>query len=81
MKFAIPVIDGLLSSHWGQTSDFLIIEVNDSKQVVGKETMTTETHDCHGTPLALAKKGVNVVLAGGMGMGPRSVFESNGVKV
>jgi predicted Fe-Mo cluster-binding NifX family protein len=56
MKFAIPVIDGLLSSHWGQTSEFLIIEVNDSKQVVGKETMTMATHDCHGTPLALAKK-------------------------
>lgn len=81
MKFAIPVIDGILSSHWGQTSEFLIVEVSDSKQVIGKETMTTETHDCHGTPLALAKKGVNVVLAGGMGMGPRSVFESNGVKV
>jgi predicted Fe-Mo cluster-binding NifX family protein len=81
MKFAIPVLNGVLSSHWGQTSEFMIIEVNDNKQVVGKETMTTETHDCHGTPLALAKKGVNVVLAGGMGMGPRSVFESNGVKV
>ncbi|HAS04841.1 MAG TPA: ATPase [Dehalococcoidia bacterium] len=81
MKFAIPVINGLLSSHWGQTSEFMIIEVNNSKQVVGKETMVVPTHDCHGTPLALAKKGVNVVLAGGMGMGPRSVFEGNGVEV
>ncbi len=81
MKFAIPVINDALSEHWGQTSEFLIIEVDDKKQIVGKETMTAATHDCHGTPLALAKKGVNVVLAGGMGMGPRSVFEANGVEV
>ncbi|MFA5629452.1 MAG: NifB/NifX family molybdenum-iron cluster-binding protein [Dehalococcoidales bacterium] len=81
MKFAIPVVNGLLSSHWGQASDFLIIEVGDNKQIIGKETMTVTEHDCQGTPMAIAQKGVNVVLAGGMGMGPRSVFENNGVEV
>jgi predicted Fe-Mo cluster-binding NifX family protein len=81
MKFAIPVVNGVLSSHFGQTTEFLIIEVNDSKQIVGKETMATASHDCHGTPVLLAQRGVNVVLAGGMGMGPRMAFKDNGIEV
>jgi predicted Fe-Mo cluster-binding NifX family protein len=81
MKFAIPVVNGALSAHWGQTTEFMIIEVDDKKQVVSKETVTAASHDCQGTPVMLANHGVEVVLAGGMGMGPRSAFEGNGVEV
>ncbi|MDD4873818.1 MAG: NifB/NifX family molybdenum-iron cluster-binding protein [Dehalococcoidales bacterium] len=81
MKFAIPVSNGCLSAHFGQTTEFSIMEVDDSKQIVGRETLSALSHDCHGTPVLLAERGVNVVLAGGMGMGPRMAFENNGVEV
>jgi predicted Fe-Mo cluster-binding NifX family protein len=81
MKFAIPVKNGSLSTHFGQTTEFAIIEVGDNKQITGRETLTTFEHNCHGLPVLLAERGVNVVLAGGMGMGPRMACEQNGIKV
>ncbi len=81
MKFAIPFKDGSLSAHFGQTTEFLIIETGEGGKITGKETLTTFPHNCHGLPLLFAEHGVSVVLAGGMGMGPRMACENNGIEV
>jgi predicted Fe-Mo cluster-binding NifX family protein len=81
MKYAIPVYAGRLSAHFGQSEEFMLIDVDSQGKVIAKETMSVEPHNCGGTPILLARKGVQVVLAGGMGMGPRMAFERQNIRV
>ena len=81
MKYATPVSGGKLSAHFGQSTEFMLIDVDNNGQIVSKQTMSTVAHNCGGLPVLLANKGVNVVLAGGMGMGPRLAFERNNIQV
>ncbi|TFG45681.1 MAG: ATPase [Dehalococcoidia bacterium] len=81
MKYAIPVVGGNLSAHFGQSSEFMLIDIDEKGQVISKENMSVTPHNCGGNPKLLADKGVKVVLAGGMGMGPRIAFERQNIQV
>ena len=81
MKFAIPVHNGRLSPHFGQSSQFMIIDTDHSRTITGKEIISTSAHGCGGLPRMLADYGVNVVLADGMGYSPRMAFEKSGINV
>lgn len=81
MKYAIPVSGGHLSSHFGQSTEFMIIDANGEGKITGKRTVSTIAHNCGGLPQLLAELGAKVVLAGGMGLGPRMAFEKNGIEV
>jgi predicted DNA-binding protein (UPF0251 family)/predicted Fe-Mo cluster-binding NifX family protein len=80
MKYAIPTHGGALSPHFGQSTEFMIIDT-DGSRIVGKETISTTAHNCGGLPGILAGRGVKVVLAGGMGYGPRFAFQQSGIEV
>jgi predicted DNA-binding protein (UPF0251 family)/predicted Fe-Mo cluster-binding NifX family protein len=81
MKFAIPVNQGKLSSHFGQANEFMLLEADDHGQITHKETIRVTPHSCGSLPSELAQCGVQVVLAGGMGMGPRMAFQANHIEV
>jgi len=81
MKYAIPVSGTQLSSHFGQSTEFMLIDTNRNGQIISKKTISTVAHNCGGLPGLLADQGVKVVLAGGMGLGPRMAFERNGIEV
>ncbi|MEN8614272.1 NifB/NifX family molybdenum-iron cluster-binding protein [Dehalogenimonas sp. THU2] len=81
MKYAIPVYGGRLSAHFGQSSEFMLIDVDEKGTLSNKETIAVTPHNCGGNPKILADKGVKVVLAGGMGMGPRIAFERQNIQV
>jgi predicted Fe-Mo cluster-binding NifX family protein len=80
MKYAIPIFDGQVSMHFGQSTEFKIIDT-DGKRILRSEVMAVTPHSCGSLPKLLADHGVNVVLAGGMGAAPRMVFERCGVEV
>ncbi len=80
MKYGIPLIDGQLSQHFGQSSAFMLIDAENGR-IVSKETISTEAHNCGSLPALLAGRGVKVVLAGGMGFSPRMAFERSGIEV
>jgi predicted Fe-Mo cluster-binding NifX family protein len=71
---------GELSAHFGQSTEFMIIETDD-KAIVSRETISTAAHNCGSLPSLLAARGVKVVLAGGMGLAPRMALERSGVEV
>jgi len=81
MKYATPVSGGKLSAHFGQSTEFMLIDVGNNGQIVSKQTISTVAHNCGSLPMLLADKGVNVVLAGGMGMAPRLAFERHNIQV
>ncbi len=81
MKYAIPTAQGRLSPHFGQSTDFLLLEVDSRGKVTSRENLTVAAHSCGSLPQELAQRGVGVVLAGGMGMGPRLAFQSFNIAV
>jgi predicted DNA-binding protein (UPF0251 family)/predicted Fe-Mo cluster-binding NifX family protein len=81
MKYAMPVSGSRLMSHFGQANEFMLMDVDQDGRVVRKETIAVTPHSCGTLPGELAKRGVSVVLAGGMGMGPRMAFQQSNIEV
>lgn len=81
MRYAIPVHEGRLSQHFGQSKEFMLIDVDEQGCITGKKLISAVAHDCHTLPRLLAGQGVSVVLAGGMGMSPQMAFQSNNIEV
>lgn len=80
MKYAIPIQDGQVSMHFGQSTAFMIVDT-DGRQILKQEMISTVAHNCGSLPEMLSAMGVKVVLAGGMGLAPRMAFERRGVEV
>jgi predicted Fe-Mo cluster-binding NifX family protein len=81
MNYAVPVSGSRLMSHFGQATEFMLLAVNQEGLVTRKETIKVAPHSCGTLPGELAKRGVGVVLAGGMGMGPRMAFQQSNITV
>ena len=81
MKYAMPVYGGQLMPHFGQAEEFMLLDVGKDGKVAKKETINVAPHSCGTLPGELARRGVSVVLAGGMGMGPRMAFQQNNIEV
>lgn len=81
MKYAVPLSGSRLMSHFGQATEFMLLDVDQGSRVTKKETIIVAPHSCGTLPGELAKRGVGVVLAGGMGMGPRMAFQQSNITV
>jgi ATP-binding protein involved in chromosome partitioning len=81
MKYAIPLSNGKLSPHFGQSKEFMLINTDGAGKILHKEVLSTIDHNCGSLPRLLAGQGVKVILAGGMGLSPRMAFEKTGVEV
>jgi predicted Fe-Mo cluster-binding NifX family protein len=81
MKYAIPVSGNQLMPHFGMATEFMLLDVDQDGRVAMNETINVMPHSCGTLPGELAKRGVGVVLAGGMGMGPRMAFNESNIEV
>ena len=82
MIIAIPVHDGRLCMHFGHCSEFVKLEADESnKSILGKESSQPPAHAPGVLPKFLKEKGVELVIAGGMGGRARQLFEQAGIKV
>jgi len=81
MKIAIPVDEnGVLDAHFGHCKFFAVLTAED-KNIVEEEKLTPPPHEPGLLPKWLAEKGINVVLAGGMGNKAIQIFNYNEVDV
>jgi len=82
MKYAIPVNEGVLSAHFGHCEQFALIDADEkSKTIIRKELVASPGHQPGFLPPWLAKQGVQVVIAGGMGGSAISLFQQSGIDV
>ncbi|MBN1960100.1 MAG: P-loop NTPase [Deltaproteobacteria bacterium] len=82
MKIAIPVTNGLLSTHFGHCEEFFLFEISDDgKTISNKRVLTTPPHEPGAFPKWLHEQGANIIIAGGMGSRAQSLFDQNGIKV
>jgi len=80
MRFGIPMAEGKLALHFGHCESFAIISVEDDK-IAGREDVPAPEHQPGLLPKWLGERGVNVVIAGGMGRRALDLFAGQGIEV
>ncbi|HOX39696.1 MAG TPA: NifB/NifX family molybdenum-iron cluster-binding protein [Candidatus Brocadiia bacterium] len=82
MKIAIPMADGRLAMHFGHCGSFALIDADhENRKILKTETVEAPEHQPGLLPRWLAQKGVNVVIAGGMGARAQMLFSDHGIGV
>ena len=82
MKCAVPVSGGSVATHFGHCEQFAMFDVDEeSKEVIGKELVSSPGHQPGLLPEWLAGQGVSVVIAGGMGSRAQNLFQQNSISV
>jgi predicted Fe-Mo cluster-binding NifX family protein len=80
MKFAIPIVNGILTMHFGHAKEFVIIDA-DKNGIENKTSLVPPPHAPGVLPKWLDELGINVIIAGGMGATAMQLFEECGIKV
>lgn len=82
MRIAIPVTEGKLAMHFGHCEQFALIDVDPVNKIIVDTTMEVPPpHEPGVLPEWLAKKGANVIIAGGMGSRAQGLFADRGIEV
>jgi len=82
MRYALPITDGLVAQHFGHCEHFVLIDVDEeSKAIVAKEIVASPGHQPGLLPVWLAEKGVEVLIAGGMGTRAQQLFLQNNIDI
>ena len=80
MKFAVPLAEGKLTTHFGHCQQFAILDV-ENKEIVKKDFLTPPPHEPGVLPQWLHELGANVIIAGGMGQRAVMLFNQAGIEV
>ncbi|MCT4619293.1 MAG: NifB/NifX family molybdenum-iron cluster-binding protein [Marinisporobacter sp.] len=80
MKVAIAKDGNIVSQHFGHCEGFEVFEVNNGA-VEGRDFLPNPGHRPGFLPKFIAEKGINVIIAGGMGATAQELFKENGVDV
>ena len=82
IKYAVPVVNGKLSMHFGHCEHFAIIEYDtENKKIISRADHTPPPHEPGVLPRWLHEMGANIIIAGGMGNRAQMLFNQNGIKV
>ena len=82
MRIAIPLADGKLTMHFGHCERFALLDVDEADgKIIKREDIEAPPHAPGLLPPWLAERGVNCVIAGGMGQRAQQLFAEQGVKV
>ncbi len=79
-RIAIPVNGNQLSAHFGHCEKFGIFDIEDN-QLIQKTFEASPPHEPGLLPRWLAEKGVNEIIAGGMGQRAIQLFKQQNVGV
>lgn len=80
MKFAVPTNERKLCQHFGHCEAFAIMEAEDGR-VVSETYVDAPEHEPGLLPKWLAEKGVQCIIAGGMGSRAQGLFAEIGINV
>lgn len=82
MKIAIPLAGGKLTMHFGHCESFALVDVDPAeKKIVKREDIAAPAHQPGLLPPWLAERGVNMIIAGGMGQRAQALFAEQGIQV
>lgn len=76
---AVATEAGQVAEHFGRCPEYTVFSVEENR-VVGQEVIPNPGHRPGFLPQYLAQKGIDVVVAGGMGPRAQALFEQQGIK-
>ena len=79
MRVAISTDGDFVSAHFGRCPSFTIVDIDNAK-VIKKEIVDNPGHQPGFIPQFLHEKGVNCIIAGGMGMRATGFFNDFGIQ-
>ena len=79
MKVAISTDQGYVSAHFGRCSSYTLIEIKEG-QILNKEEIPNPGHQPGFLPQYLSEKGVNCIIAGGMGPRAQGLFAQKNIE-
>ena len=77
---AIPTINGKLCAHFGRCEKFVIVEI-DGQKVVKEYQIDPPEHQPGAYPKFLVDRGINIIIAGGIGSDAHQFFQRNNIDV
>ncbi len=80
MKIIIPNIDDNIAEHFGHAPQFTLVEIQD-KKIIQQTTIETPGHTLGFLPEFFHEKGVDLVIAGGIGGHAIKLFNSFNIDV
>ncbi len=82
IKIAIPVHDGMLNSHFGHCEKFEIIDADETAKTISQTSeLEAPPHEPGLLPKFLGERGINLIIAGGMGGRAQALFAERNIKV
>ncbi len=78
--FAVPTVNKKLTAHFGHCQSFAVLKVENDK-ITSEDYLDPPEHQPGSYPAFLAGKGVNTIIAGGMGMMAQNLFKENNIEV
>ncbi len=79
MKIAISTDQGYVSAHFGRCQSYTIVEIKEG-QVLSREEIPNPGHQPGFLPQYLSEKGVNCIIAGGMGPRAQDLFVQKNIE-
>ncbi len=79
MKIAISTESGYVSAHFGRCPAYTLIKIENG-HIVGREEIPNPGHQPAFLPQYLSEKGVNVIIAGGMGPRAQGLFAEKNIE-
>jgi ATP-binding protein involved in chromosome partitioning len=82
MRIALSLAEGKLTMHFGHCAHFALVDVDTStKKILKREDIAAPPHEPGLLPPWLAERGVNMIIAGGMGQRAHGLFAEQGIDV
>jgi predicted Fe-Mo cluster-binding NifX family protein len=82
MRIALPIADGKLAMHFGHCAQFALVDVDrPTNRIIKTEMVDAPEHEPGLLPRWLGAKGVNVIIAGGMGSRAQTLFAEQHIQV
>jgi Mrp family chromosome partitioning ATPase/predicted Fe-Mo cluster-binding NifX family protein len=82
VKIAVPIENGRLCNHFGHCENFALMDVDrDKKIILRREDIPAPPHEPGLLPRWLQERGVNTIIAGGMGSRALGLFAERGIQV
>jgi predicted Fe-Mo cluster-binding NifX family protein len=79
MKIAISTDSGFVSAHFGRCPAYTLVEIQDGR-IIQRTEIPNPEHQPGFLPVYLSQKGVNVIIAGGMGPRAQDLFAEKNIQ-